>query len=360
MSKGLSTMQQMLVSFDEFRKAIEPEEKRKKYAQKADDPVREHLANHKSFAKRHVTTFLYGSYRRHTAEGDIKDVDLVVVTNFTTKDKPISVLNELKDSLAELYEKPELADQRRSIRIDRPLPDVPGAKLTLDVIPAIYQNAANPEGPLWVPDREKKCWIPSHPKGHIAYSNNLSSQSKLENGFVRLSKMMKWWWRYQFETLKPTVAAHERKPKGFWIEVMTGKYANLSKESYPELIVTTMENAFKEFKSFRQTRVLPVLPDPGLKDYLDPAYRTVKTSMTQVEFEFFLGVLEQSLDLAQQALYAPTERRASELWQLVFGPKFLLAPLESHSSGLLSTAVTPSGLTFPNKPVVPRKPGGFA
>lgn len=359
MSKGVNTIQQMSVSFNEFRKAIEPEKKRKEHAQKADDPVRDHLANHKSFAKRHVTTFLYGSYRRHTAEGNIKDVDLVVVTNFTIKDDPISVLNELKDSLAELYEKPELADQRRSIRIDRPLPDVPGAKLTLDVIPAIYQDATNTDGPLWVPDREKKCWIPSHPKGHIAYSNNLSDQSTLENGFVRLSKMMKWWWRYQFETRKPTIATHERKPKGFWIEIMTGVFSDLSKESYPELIVTTMENAFNEFKSFRQKRVLPVLPDPGLKDYLDPAYRVVKTSMTEAEFAFFLDVLEQSLYLAQQALYAPTERKASELWQLVFGPKFPLVP-ESLSGGLLSTAVTPSGLTFPNKPVAPRKPGGFA
>jgi tRNA nucleotidyltransferase (CCA-adding enzyme) len=78
-------MQTMFSAFEGFRKAIEPDGRVKKIAQAADDPVREHLEGHHSFAKRHVTTFLYGSYKRHTAEGDIKDVDLVVVTNFTLK-----------------------------------------------------------------------------------------------------------------------------------------------------------------------------------------------------------------------------------------------------------------------------------
>jgi hypothetical protein len=352
-------MQQMSGYFDIFRQAIEPDKKHKEYAQNADDPVREHLAQHYSFAKRHVSTFLYGSYRRHTAVGDIKDVDLVVVTNFTTRDNPLSVLSELKDSLANLYDKPDLADQRRSIRVDRPLPNTPGAKLTLDVIPAIYQDTSKPDGPLWVPDREKKCWIPSHPKGHLAFSNRLSTASELENGFVRLSKMIKWWWKYQFEALKPRVPSHERKPKGFWIEVMTGVYADLSKESYPELIFAVMENAFNAFKSFRQSRILPELPDPGLKDDPDPTYRFVQTSMTPTEFEFFLEVLEKSLGLARQALQS-SEYRASELWQMVLGPKFPLASSESRAGGLLSPAVTPSTLTFPDKPIMPRKPGGFA
>jgi predicted nucleotidyltransferase len=353
-------MQPMSRYFDDFRKTIEPDKKRKEHAQDADDPVREHLQTHESFADRHVTTFLYGSYRRHTAVGDIKDVDLVVVTNYTISNDPVEVLDALKDSLAELYDDPELADQRRSIRVDRPLPDVPDSKLTLDVIPAIYQDEDDPDGPVWVPDRDKKCWIPSNPKGHIAYSNDLSDESKLENGFVRLSKMMKWWWKYQFERQKPSVASHKRKPKGFWIEVMTGEYADVSKESYPELIVALLENAFNQFKSFRYTGIIPKLPDPGLRYYYDPAYRTVKTSMTEDEFTFFLDTLEEALGWARAALNATSDRTASEYWQLFFGDMFPLAPEDHTTSSLLSPAVAPSGLSFPDKPVVLRKPGGFA
>src|SRR6266436_1763639 len=211
-------MMTMTSSFDDFRKAIEPKDQIKKIARAADDPVREHLEAHESFAARHVSTFLYGSYKRNTAEGDIKDVDIVVVTNFTTHDDPVEVLEELKDSLAELYEEPDLADQRRSIRVDQPLPEIPGCKLTLDVIPAIYQGTS--DEPLWVPDREKEQWVLSHPRGHLQHTSNLNARSFQGRTFVPLVKMMKWWWQYQFEWRHTGTAAHKRKPKGFWIETM--------------------------------------------------------------------------------------------------------------------------------------------
>src|SRR2546430_9504977 len=154
--------------FEELRKAVEPDPQRKKEAQRADDPVREHLGTHWSFADRHVTTFLYGSYARQTAEGDIKDVDLVEVTNYTIRHNPLTVLNALKDSLGSIFDAVDLDHQRRSIRVDRPLPNVPSSHLTLDAIPAIYQGRLG--GPLWVPDREKKLWVLSHPKGHMKYT----------------------------------------------------------------------------------------------------------------------------------------------------------------------------------------------
>jgi len=328
-------MQTMSNAFEGFRTAIEPDERIKEIAQAADDPVREHLEGHRSFAARHVTTFLYGSYRRHTAEGDMKDVDLVVVTNFTIRANPIDVLEELWDSLTKLYEEPDLAEQRRSVRVDRPLPEIRGCKLTLDVIPAIYQG--KPEEPLWVPDREKKLWVPSHPRGHILYTSELNARSYQGRMFVPLVKMMKHWWKYQFECWHTGAQAHKRKPKGFWIEVMTGQYTDLSKQSYPELIVSLFEKAFGELKTFRSNGKIPELKDPGLKG------QTVKTSITGEEFRFFLERMEESLKWAREALRADNERRASECWQQVFGPSFPLAEGMNKSSGLLSAAVKPAG-----------------
>lgn len=353
-------MQKMSPYFEELRKVIEPNPDRKKEAQEADDPVREHLETHECFADRHVTTFLYGSYKRSTAVGDIKDVDIVVVTNYTTDHEPVEVLDELKDALAELYDEPNLADQRRSIRIDRPLPDVPDSELTLDVIPAIYQDEDDPDGPLWVPDRDKKEWIPSHPKGHIQRASDLNAESHQERAFVRLTKMMKWWWKYQFEKRKPKVAGHERKPKGFWIEVMAGEYADLTKESYPEMIVALLENAFNAFEDFRTTGIMPTLPDPGLRNYFDPDYRYIKTSMDDDEFEFFLDVLEESLGWAREALNAGSEYEASKLWRKFFGTVFPQAPDDRATSSLLTPTAAPAVATFPDRPVLPRKPGGFA
>ncbi len=353
-------MQTMSKYFEDLRKEIEPNKERKEEAQKADDPVREHLESHECFADRHVTTFLYGSYKRSTAVGDIKDVDIVVVTNFTIDDDPVEVLDELKDALAKLYDEPDLSDQRRSIRIDRPLPDVPDSELTLDVIPAIYQDEDDPDGPLWVPDRDKEKWIPSHPKAHIQYASDLNAQSHQERAFVRLTKMMKSWWKYQFEKRKPGVEGHERKPKGFWIEVMTGEYADLTRESYPEMIVAVLENAFAAFKSFRTDGIIPDLPDPGLKDYSDPEYRSVKTSMDEDEFGFFLDVLEESLGWAREALNAGSEYEASQSWRKFFGDVFPQAP-DDRANSLFTPAAAPAVGTFPNRPVMPRnKPEGFA
>lgn len=338
--------------FEELRKAVEPDLKRKKEAQKADDPVREHLETHESFADRHIDTFLYGSYARDTAEGDIKDVDLVVVTNYTTDDKPGVVLNTLKNSLAKLFDKIDLADQRRSIRVDRPLPDNPNSNLTLDVIPAIYQRG--PDGPLWVPDREKQEWVPSHPKGHIKYTSTLNARSYQGVSFVRLAKMMKWWWRYQFGCAQSNKVEHKRKPKGFWIEAMTGAFFDLSKESYPELIVSLLEDAFKVFKSFGTNGRIPTLPDPGLKG------KTILTSITPNEFKLFLNTLETSLSWAQMALDAATEEKAAEYWRKLFGEKFPVTKNTRDHSSLLGPAAIPGGLNFPPKPLQPRKPGGFA
>ena len=338
--------------FEDLRSAIEPDPKYQKHAQKADDPVREHLRTHSSFADRHVNTFLYGSYARCTAIGSIKDVDIVVVTNYTTSASPIAVLNKLRDSLNHLYHGSDLADQRRSIRVERPLPDVPDSSLTLDVIPAIYQGG--PDDPLWVPDRDKRTWIPSHPRGHMAYTSSLNAKSYQARYFVPMVKMMKWWWKYQFELNRPSIEAHQRKPKSFWIETMSGQYVDVWKSSYPELIASLFANSFGAFKSFRSSGKVPELRDPGLTG------STIKSSITENEFGFFLDTLEGSLTIAQEALSSSSESRARELWQTLFGKRHEIIASLARGGPLLKSAAASTSLRFPNRPLAPRDPGGFA
>lgn len=341
--------------FDELKSAIEPDTKYKKHAQEADDPVREHLRSDVSFADYYANSFLYGSYARSTAIGNIKDVDLVVICNYSNYSSPLNLLNKLRESLVGLYGNANLGDQRRSIRVDEPLPDIPDSKLTLDVIPAIYQNGS--DGHLWVPDREKREWTPSHPRGHMAYTTRLNAASN-QGRFVPLAKMMKWWWKHQFEEKRPWVESFKRKPKGFWVETMTGQFVDLSGESYPELIVSVFENAFNTFKKFRTDNRIPNLEDPGLTG------KYIKTSIAEDEFAFFLDTLEESLGIAREAANATTETRAAELWQTIFGDTTETSKsLKGNSGGgsLLKPAAVTSGSTlrFPNQPVEPKKPGGF-
>jgi hypothetical protein len=165
---------------------------------------------------------------------------------------------------------------------------------------------------------------------------------------------MKHWWKYQFERGHAGAEAHKRKPKGFWIEVMTDQYTDLSKQSYPELVSSLLENAFSKLKKFRTDGKIPELDDPGLK------HQTIKTSITGEEFRLFLRTMEESLDWAKKALHATDERRASEYWRKVFGLDFPLVDDTGKGMSLLSPAVKPSGLRFPDRPVFPQKPQGFA
>jgi hypothetical protein len=135
---------------------------------------------------------------------------------------------------------------------------------------------------------------------------------------------------------------------------MAGQYTDVSKASYPELIVSLLENAFGALRRFRVDWRIPELRDPGLKGH------TIKTSITEEEFQFFLNMVEESLGWAREALDASNECRASEYWRKLFGPSFPLAEDASKSARLLSAAVQPSGLRFPDRPLLPRKPEGFA
>ena len=142
--------------FEEFLTNINPDPDAVDYAQEAHKPLRDALSKDEDFGEFVVDTFLYGSYRRHTAVGTIKDVDIVLLTNFDEAEEPKTVLRKLKAALARHYDDPENPKyQRRSIRVDDPLPNNPDVEMTLDVIPAIIPTDA--ESPLKVPDREWFC-----------------------------------------------------------------------------------------------------------------------------------------------------------------------------------------------------------
>lgn len=144
--------------FKTFLGNIEPDKDAVKYASEAHTFVREALEGDDIFGDYFEDAFLYGSYKRHTAVGTIKDVDIVVLTNFDLEDEnntPHRVLRKLKAALSRCYDDPENPEyQRRSIRIDEPLPDKEDVEMTLDIIPAVV--VTNDKERLKVPDRETK------------------------------------------------------------------------------------------------------------------------------------------------------------------------------------------------------------
>lgn len=301
--------------FDRFLSNIEPDKDAVDYAQEAHKPVRDFLENDEKFGEYVENTFLYGSYRRHTAVGDIKDVDIVVLTNFdpeSDEHTPQKVLRKLKAALARHYEDPENPEyQRRSIRINDPLPERPDVSMTLDIIPAVAPNGD--DSPLLVPDREVKAWVQSHPKGHIKATSDLNRQEYSGGKFVPLVKMMKWWWKYQCQVRQPDV--ERPKPKGFWIECLTAEMFDHTQSAWADHFVAVLANIVEAYGDASEP---PELNDPGMSG------QTIKTNMTAKEFGVFMSAAKECLDRAVVACDQKDDTESSAIWREIFGDEFPL------------------------------------
>lgn len=316
--------------FDAFLSNINPDDEAVAYAKKAHESIRECLEKQDEFSEHVVDTFLYGSYKRHTAVGDIKDVDIVVLTDFDPEeDTPESVLRQLKAALARCYDDPENPQyQRRSIRVDDPLPDDPDIMMTLDVIPAAI--VGDEDSALKVPDREVKKWVRSHPKGHLNHTTLLNRRCNEQ--YVPLVKIMKWWWKYQCEVRQPDI--ERPKPKGFWVECLTGEMVDPKQNTWAEHFIQVLENIVTNYQGSSE---VPELEDPGLPG------ETIKTSMTLAEFDVFLDAATDSLQRARAANEETDVLKKSEMWAEIFGEEFPIH--EGSGSKSLPERDTPLGDT---------------
>lgn len=299
-------------AFDTLLTNIEPDKDVKKHAQKAHERVRGHLESDESTFSQYVTgSFLYGSYKRETADGDIKDVDIVLLTNFdpdNDDDKPSKVLPKLKKALNQFYKDPDATSySRKSIQVLDPLPDVKDSSLTLDIIPAIATNTE--DDVLLVPDMEDDVWVKSHPKGHLIFTSTLNDEDHGNGKFVPLVKIMKHWWKQYLDE-------DYTKPKGFWLEVLAGSVFDASKETYAEHFTSILQSISSMYTDYEKYTEVPDLEDPGLPG------ETIKTSMSIKEFVHFMDAVNADLEIAKVALESDDEDESNTLWHKIFGEDF--------------------------------------
>ena len=127
-------------------------------------------------------SYLTGSYGRSTAIKDIKDVDIIVMIDLDhTKTTPEIVVAWLQSVLQNYYTK--VRAQGRSVGVTT------SSGFDLDVVPSVAMSYR--QGPLWIPDRDAGAWVPSHPKGQIAFGIN---RNEATSGYYKhLVKIMKHW-----------------------------------------------------------------------------------------------------------------------------------------------------------------------
>jgi hypothetical protein len=125
--------------------------------------------------------------------------------------------------------------------------------------------------------------------------------------------MMKWWWKFQCSVHQPKV--ERPKPKGFWLECLTGENFDGEQTEWADHFITVLRNVSAKYSNSHK---VPQLKDPGLPD------ETIKTSMNINEFQFFMGVVNESLEHANKAVSEQDELKSSKIWQTIFGDEFPL------------------------------------
>jgi predicted nucleotidyltransferase len=323
--------------FNEFLRDIEPSPTTKSNAASAHLELRKFLKNDEDFSSYHVVDFLSGSYKRDTAtrpkkkgdQIDRPDVDIIVVTNHSSADDPDDVVDLLFKTLKKKYE--VIWRQTRSVGIEY-------YKADMDVVPVI------PYGDIYlIPDRKLESWIPTNPPEHTDWTIEMNKKSG--GRFKPLVKLMKWWRRQN-----PT---QYKKPKGFVIEVFTAECMDLNETYYGELFVKTLESIIENYRTYALLQTVPSIPDPAVPG------NSVTEGMDVDAFLSFYNKVKAHAELGRQALNETDPEKATELWKKIFGDRFPKTET-SGSESTLADAVKALSLTFPNKPITPKKPGGFA
>ena len=129
--------------FKELLSNIEPSQERLEAAKVLPDQVREYLKNLADFPTSSPYSALAGSYRRHTAIDDIKDVDIIIKVDVDQDESPGSVIRMVKKALENLQGDlglqgyTDIKQNRRSVHVHFADRD-----FCLDVVPAIVPQQA--------------------------------------------------------------------------------------------------------------------------------------------------------------------------------------------------------------------------
>jgi hypothetical protein len=330
--------------FDRLLADIEPSPTTVARAKTAHTGLRTYLAEHEGYSLVHLDTFLAGSYMRDTSirpktvNGILTrpDVDIIVEVNYGLNDDPKKVLKELRDVLADEYELDDKPHQR-SVGI---VTDY----VEMDVVPIIAPFGDS--GPFYLPDKAAEKWQETNPSRHTTWSTEVN---KAAGGrFKPLVKLLKWWRRESPNRFK--------RPKGFVLECIAAECMDREQKGYPELFVSTLEAIVSKYEfSVETLKVLPFVPDPGVPG------NSVASQLPLEAFQSFIKKAKAHAALGREALGESDPDKALKKWREIFGERFPKDESAKESAGLLAAPVAAStAYTFPDQPIRPRTPGGFA
>jgi predicted nucleotidyltransferase len=323
--------------FQELLQDIEPSPTTNANASSAHNDLRDFLKNDEIFKEYHVTDFLCGSYKRDTAirptkkgdQLDRPDIDIIIVTNHTSNDDPNEVYELLHKTLKKQYE--VTRRQNHSVGIKY-------YKADMDVVPAIaYGNK------YLIPDRKANKWVLTDPEKHTQWTTERNNAS--DGRFKPLVKLIKWYRREH-----PTSS---KKPKGLTLEAMVSECMDYEETDYFTLFVKTLEKLVERYGSCKIIGNMPYIPDPAIPG------NSLCEAIDIDSFVEFYDQLKSDSEKARKALDSNDADEATNLMKEVLGDRFPKSPSNGKSNSLLRSTIAGSA-SFPDRPVKPNKPAGFA
>jgi SMODS domain-containing protein len=282
--------------FSAFLSSIQPGEDDVTAAKAAHEKVRERLRTDEESKEAHKDTFLSGSYARHTAINEINDVDVICILDLDHRiTEPEVCLAWIQGILARYYK--ETKRQGRSVGTN-------AAKgVWLDIVPAT--PVSTDDGPLWIPDREAREWVQTHPKGQIAAS---LSKNKATNGYyVQVAKLLKFW--------RDRLGTDPCNPKSYILEALIHGTIGYP-SSHAQAIVSVLEGINQTYGSYRNLDIVPVISDPGYTSV------NVAKRWPSAEFKTFLTNVKNAATVARSAYDSKDEATSRKLWRQIFGSGF--------------------------------------
>lgn len=296
--------------FEALLALIEPNDERMALAARLPELVREAVTQSSNLRTTVPHTLLVGSYRRHTAVGEIKDVDIAVIVAKDYADSaPKLVLDDLAAALEGARRRKRLRnierhDQRRSVRCE-----LPDDNFLIDLVPVIAVTS-DPRGDLWIPDRDQRRWVPTRSIGYLEVFSQLNATSG--HKLVRLVKVLKHWKNHQ--------GIDRFQAKSFWIEALIVELVRDGKITFDGGWPEIAERAFRALYQ----RCLPVKnAGKGTPVVADPMIlgANVAHNWKREGFETFFAKLDASRKATASAL-AADEAAAVAKWRKVFGKDF--------------------------------------
>lgn len=282
--------------FSELLSSIQPGADDFSAAKAAHEKVRDELCTDEESKEAHKDTFLSGSYARRTAINDINDVDVICVLDLDHLiTEPEVCLAWIQGILARHYK--ETKRQGRSVGAS-------AAKgVWLDIVPAT--PVSTDDGPLWIPDREAREWVQTHPKGQIAAG--VSKNKATDGYFVQTAKLMKFW--------RDRLGTDPCNPKSYILESLIHGTIG-TPASHAVAVVNVLEGIESNYGAYRNTNQVPIISDPGF------ASVNVAKRWPPKEFNRFMVHVKSAAATARNAFNSSDEVTSRKLWRQLFGPQF--------------------------------------